>query len=248
MGRLEEIRERLNKATLGPWTVGDGSEDAFWEGKNCVVHKKDRVIVSRPLYGRPARFDRQTCADIRLIAHAPDDIKYLLEQITAMQEENERLKAERNKNEISNFEAGERLGAEIVQLTIENATLTKALEMACNVLSLEVLKGTTIGLQYERENDELKANSLIQEHIIANGHDSIRDEQIIRLTMENAALKSERDELKKALTLICKTAGSFRNCILIGKDNKPHDCNCGCGACLYQYFTNQAREEMNLPN
>ena len=64
MGRLEEIRERLNKATLGPWTVGDGSEDAFWEGKNCVVHKKDRVIVSRPLYGRPARFDRQTCADM----------------------------------------------------------------------------------------------------------------------------------------------------------------------------------------
>ena len=48
------------------------------------------------------------------------------------------------------------------------------------------------------ENSGLRANSMIQEHIIAGGRDPIRDAKIVKLIMENSDLKSERDTLQKA--------------------------------------------------
>lgn len=87
---IEEILERLNKATPGPWNTGNGTEDTLHEGENTVVCS-DMVICSRYVYEGWER-NGETYANMRLIAHAPEDIKHLLDQLAAMQEENKRLK------------------------------------------------------------------------------------------------------------------------------------------------------------
>jgi hypothetical protein len=80
MNREDEIRERLNKATQGNW---------------CHIPniKKGRSIFSNPdtrlKIGEAHSYD-----DAVFICCASDDIKYLLEQITAMQEENAALKSD----------------------------------------------------------------------------------------------------------------------------------------------------------
>lgn len=93
-----------------------------------------------------------------------------------------------------------------------------------NIHSAELLAEVE---RLQKENSGLRANSMIQEHIISSGSDPIRDDKIVKLILENAALKqaydtnaevhqkltedyvalkSERDTLQKALELACEVA------------------------------------------
>jgi hypothetical protein len=113
MERLDEIRERLNKATPNNWC-------------HMPNIKKGRSIFSNPdtrlKIGEAYSYD-----DAVFICYAPEDIKYLLEQINALQEENERLK-----KSLDNWKYEAQCEHDhVVGFMRDNATLTKALEMAC---------------------------------------------------------------------------------------------------------------------
>ena len=58
-GRLDEIRARLNAATPAPWVARDG--------------------IGFPYVDSPANAQPATKADADLIAHAPDDLRWLIE-------------------------------------------------------------------------------------------------------------------------------------------------------------------------
>lgn len=77
---IDEIRQRLNKATPGKWRIGNGTEKDFYQSKNTVVTDK-RIIVNRTIYEHGSEFDDQTYADIDFIANAKEDIKFLLDKI-----------------------------------------------------------------------------------------------------------------------------------------------------------------------
>jgi chromosome segregation ATPase len=145
MNRIEEIRERLNKATPGPWDRHRYSVED-WNGNQVCgdfTNEEDKAFI----------------------AHAPDDIKYLLEQLTALQEDygaankqvlqlkqelsdlysdNTTLKSERDHFKEHDAGAMKLLGARIKQidnLLAERDEMKKAMEirdgalkMACNKL------------------------------------------------------------------------------------------------------------------
>jgi hypothetical protein len=73
--RLDAIRERLKLTTLGPWV-------AYIEGKN---HESGSSCIGTGIGG--IDLDGATDADIEFMAHARQDIPYLLAEL-------ERLKAE----------------------------------------------------------------------------------------------------------------------------------------------------------
>ena len=93
MTREEEIRARCEEATPGPWYNGDGSVDRFFAGKNTVA-TPERVIVERATYND--EFDRQTYADIGFIAHAREDIPYLLDRVERLTAELAAMTAKRD--------------------------------------------------------------------------------------------------------------------------------------------------------
>ena len=83
------------------------------------------------------------------------------------------------------------------------AAYEDALTTADGVMSPEEVKQIVQKLHtLESENTGLRANSMIQEYIITGGRDPIRDDKIVKLIMENTALKSERDVLGKALEMM----------------------------------------------
>jgi FtsZ-binding cell division protein ZapB len=86
MERFEEIRERLNNATSGPWEYADCACE-IWSTAHKTVTDDDVVIGGVNGEGIAISED-----NYNFVCHAPDDIKYLLEQITALQEENEKFR------------------------------------------------------------------------------------------------------------------------------------------------------------
>lgn len=58
--------------------------------------------------------------------------------------------------------------------------------------------------QVEAENSGLRANSLIQEHIIDSNKNPKDKEKIVELIMKNTALSAELEQHKKALKLACR--------------------------------------------
>ncbi|RPD50038.1 hypothetical protein DNI29_04370 [Hymenobacter sediminis] len=67
--RIEEIRQRLQAATPGPWFVADGLVMAKYEaGINQKITADYEACPVMP-------------EDAELIAHAPSDIQYLLDQL-----------------------------------------------------------------------------------------------------------------------------------------------------------------------
>lgn len=76
---LAEIKAREQAATQGPWMVGDGSIELFFQGQNAVV-SESRVIAERATYNDLNR-DKHTFADIAFIAHARTDIPALLAEV-----------------------------------------------------------------------------------------------------------------------------------------------------------------------
>jgi hypothetical protein len=71
--RIEEIKSRLEKATQGPWRQGDEEEgcenvimdDGYWWSYSHI-----------PLDNPPSNV-----RDAEFIAHAPEDLRYLLDQL-----------------------------------------------------------------------------------------------------------------------------------------------------------------------
>lgn len=84
---LDEIRERWNKATPGPWQIvqGDvGDEDYLWVPAK-IVSEKRTIIASEGGFAHIEETWHATelWADAEAIAHAPQDIQTLLQRIDA---------------------------------------------------------------------------------------------------------------------------------------------------------------------
>lgn len=85
MSRTDEIRERLNRATPGPWINP-------WENRkdNAITDVNGNEIISAGWYDGPKLMISQLDADF--IASAPEDIKHLLEENAALKAERDELK------------------------------------------------------------------------------------------------------------------------------------------------------------
>ncbi len=90
MSRIEEIKERTEKARKGPWE---------WDGR--IVEKDGSIYHPQGSY----LADTLICLgdtyeddhfDLDFIAHAREDIPYLLTELSAARKEIEELKAERD--------------------------------------------------------------------------------------------------------------------------------------------------------
>lgn len=118
--RLAEIRARLDAATPGPW------EERAQDDSRCMAYSSIWAVAP----GRPAveivatdwnddGYPQPVQADCDLIAHAPADIAYLLEQLAAA---NERADA---------AEAALRLADDVVGITKRGMTITGDCGGAC---------------------------------------------------------------------------------------------------------------------
>ena len=68
--RIREIKERLAAATPGPWELRDGLDVDYWD-----IHDGQKTVVGGGDYP-PCGIE-----DGVFIAHAPDDISWLLQQL-----------------------------------------------------------------------------------------------------------------------------------------------------------------------
>jgi hypothetical protein len=90
-GRLEGIRERLGKASKGPWRVATSQEDAReWWGRGdkegvVILHAEDPKQTEFPIASTndDGLVTEQNIADADFIAHAPEDLAYLLSALQA---------------------------------------------------------------------------------------------------------------------------------------------------------------------
>ena len=73
--RVVEIEGRLAASTPGPWI--DGPEGSPWDGEIVSTATLDRIARDPEADDRPADRD--------LIAHAPDDIRYLLARVETLE-------------------------------------------------------------------------------------------------------------------------------------------------------------------
>lgn len=84
--RIQEIRERHEGATPGPWIAYEWTCD-----KGYAVYQNP-VDVRKAITGYGSVL--QTKENAEFIAHAPDDIAYLLSEVERLQTENDRLMKE----------------------------------------------------------------------------------------------------------------------------------------------------------
>lgn len=102
MSKLDEIRERWEKATPGPWAV----DPAFWSPPGWgeamhyrrVVHGEPNKIsgIRQPLFSTNGAPDgseqaRQNHHDADAIAHAREDVPWLLAKIGRVEEQVKRI-------------------------------------------------------------------------------------------------------------------------------------------------------------
>lgn len=89
--------------------------------------------------------------------------------------------------------------------------------------------------EMKKENQGIRANSMIQEHIIKSGGNPLDKDMIVRLVMENSALKAENERLRKdgdsAVADMKIMADAIRESELL--DSVMHE-GC-CFACKYQH-------------
>ena len=83
--RLNEIKERLEAATPGGWKVLFADDELFSEEAPCddpVVAAEDGQYIAQTTYDQLSNTCRPTMyADALFIAHAKEDIAWLLEQL-----------------------------------------------------------------------------------------------------------------------------------------------------------------------
>lgn len=88
MNRIEEIKERLSKATRGPWAYDDDRTD----GDYCI-HVKGAVPDTNPSLIRDAdgvvgssEWIYLRYEDAEFIANSRSDVEFLLNEISALQD------------------------------------------------------------------------------------------------------------------------------------------------------------------
>lgn len=87
--RIAEIRERLEGATPGPWqAISSGRE----HGDHWYVTDAGEAIAS--IHASDGEDEDQREPDAEFIAHAPDDIAYLLARLSAVTDALDREKLE----------------------------------------------------------------------------------------------------------------------------------------------------------
>lgn len=91
--RIDEIRQRCEKTTPGPWIspfdasrMGDGNDDC-----NSIVNIEGETVVGVTYYDGPVLYAIETDADF--ISHAREDIPFLLDLLSEQEREIEQLKA-----------------------------------------------------------------------------------------------------------------------------------------------------------
>ncbi|MNH75626.1 hypothetical protein D3C73_278730 [compost metagenome] len=92
--RIQEIKQRQAEATPGPWT-----HSRLAPGYVVTDDDKFDVVASVVEYRENGTIESKFCGDKSLanrefIAHAPDDIAYLLSVVERLQTENEQLSNE----------------------------------------------------------------------------------------------------------------------------------------------------------
>jgi hypothetical protein len=90
MSRFNEIKERRKKATPGPWKyiglVGDPGKDL----RHCVEGEKGKFVsLSEGFYADYAGLEK----DQIFIAHAPQDIDWLIKRVEELEAELKRSEA-----------------------------------------------------------------------------------------------------------------------------------------------------------
>lgn len=85
MSRLDDIKARLEAATPGPWRDEGAYSDPRIE-PNVVGLGDDGGCSDPECCGGASYHIELTTANGALIAHAPEDIRWLLEQLAASQE------------------------------------------------------------------------------------------------------------------------------------------------------------------
>lgn len=75
--RLQDIRARLDAATPGPW-ADDYKSWCVWAPNHDLKEREDRCLVAEVGCG----------PDTDLIAHAPSDIAWLLDEVERLRTEN----------------------------------------------------------------------------------------------------------------------------------------------------------------
>jgi len=87
--RVKEIEERLQKASPGPWdALPEEVGKAYIRIRGTVLGARYKIAnVICPTYdGLPDREIEETRNNADLIAHAPDDIRYLLDELKKARE------------------------------------------------------------------------------------------------------------------------------------------------------------------
>jgi hypothetical protein len=138
---LSEIRARERVATPGPWATGNGGKESGFNGRNVVVAIKDGqpyVVMERAIYPKETKFNKQVLADMKFAAHARTDIPALIAEVERLTAENEQNAAYADIYEDICDKYGKNFRALLDKakaLQTENATLKKALELACEEIS-----------------------------------------------------------------------------------------------------------------
>lgn len=96
----------------------------------------------------------------------------------------------------------------------------------------------------QKENEQLKANSLIQEHIVENGGNPLDKDKIVRLIMEKSAFQAElervtaeRDAAVKDLEFVCRYSHRCEMCF-----HGAEDITMPSEKCAHDLFNNSECE------
>ena len=77
--KIVEIKERLRSTPPGSWKLWEPDEDYFGDDSPTVVAENGQYIAQTNCDGLYAR--QTMYADAEFIAHAKEDIRFLLEQL-----------------------------------------------------------------------------------------------------------------------------------------------------------------------
>ena len=90
-GRIRAIQERLAQTTSGPWCAGD-DESTLHRGSIYSSDARGSIVARCSGFQYTRRPQAEIDANAAFIAHARDDIPYLLEELGRLSAEQTRLK------------------------------------------------------------------------------------------------------------------------------------------------------------
>ena len=133
-----EIEGREQKATPGPWKVGDGSKQSYRLGKNAVVSHVFGNIASKPIYHFPnsEKYNEHVYADMDFIAHSRTErLNGKLETLKCLEASEHQQIAALKKEYNEQDDAHHKLFMAFCKQKKQIATLKKALKLACTDLA-----------------------------------------------------------------------------------------------------------------